>query len=201
MRTEQWSDKAGWRDAKRATRNEKKMFGLPRSAKPSELEDTIATWNPMKIWAPTSGLVLSIVVVYYSRLHFSVQIVSILILCVLCIQLVRQKWKIYLQFYRMSSSNFPAVIFFSTFIPMDINFSMKFKWFELEQGQLHGNPVTDGWGGAVKRMIPTEGQTRQGVELKVRNQESAWWLLTDFFELSVIVTNFYMILWWWAKKK
>ena len=52
---------------------------------------------------------------------------------------------------------------------MDINFALKFKWFELEQGRLHSNPVTDGWAGAVKKMIPTEGQTRQGVELHVRD--------------------------------
>ena len=57
----------------------------------------------------------------------------------------------------------------------------KHCWFNRKQGRIHGNPVADGWAGAVMlkplgiqkgegRMdLPIDRRTRQGVESRVRD--------------------------------
>ena len=56
-----------------------------------------------------------------------------------------------------------------------------FLWVSKKQGRIHGNPVADGWAGAVMRKplgiqkcdlptdLPTYRTTRQGVESRVRD--------------------------------
>ena len=61
---------------------------------------------------------------------------------------------------------------FAALIPrFDINKSWKRRGIE-EQGRIHGNPVADGWAGAVMRKPPyrpADIPTHQGVESRVRD--------------------------------
>ena len=80
--------------------------------------------------------------VFYLLLLFLIQnhtflhkhlVKALLVPYILGDQLGRHRRRIYIQFYRMSSANFPAILSFSTFTSMYIHFDVKFKQSQLEK--------------------------------------------------------------------